>query len=199
MPLTRWFGSVALSFLTKVASGYWHVFDPQCGFTAIAIPTLARLKLEGIASDYFFENDMLIRLNVIDARVVDVSTAALYGEESSTLRVGRVTWSFPLRLLRGFFWRFIKRHIVNDFGMVAMLTLSGALSLVFGLVFGIYHWVESAMTGHVTTTGTVMIAVVPIILGAQLLLQGLSLEVQGSAGAEETRALSRPVLEQRRG
>jgi dolichol-phosphate mannosyltransferase len=190
MPRTRWFGSVALSFLTKVASGYWHVFDPQCGFTAITAPTLARLKLEGIARDYFFENDMLIRLNVIDARVVDVSTAALYGDESSTLRIGRVTWTFPLRLVRRFAWRFIKRHVVNDFGLIAMLTFMGAVFLLFGVIFGAYRWAESAMTGHVTTAGTVMIAVVPIILGAQMLLQALSLEVQNSPGAEETRRYS---------
>jgi glycosyltransferase involved in cell wall biosynthesis len=72
MPRRRWFGNVVLSFLTKVASGYWHVFDPQCGFIAITAPTLCRLKLDGMATDYFFENDMLIRLNIIDARVVDV-------------------------------------------------------------------------------------------------------------------------------
>jgi len=194
MPRTRWFGSVALSFLTKVASGYWHVFDPQCGFTAITAPALARLKLDGIARDYFFENDMLIRLNVIDARVVDVSTAALYGDESSGLRIGHVTWTFPLRLVRRFVWRFIKRHVVNDFGLIAMLTFMGAVFLLFGVIFGAYHWVESAFTSHVATAGTVMIAVVPIILGAQMLLQALALEVQGSAGAEETRALSRPSL-----
>ena len=192
MPRTRWFGSVALSFLTKVASGYWHVFDPQCGFTAITAPALARLKLHGIARDYFFENDMLIRLNVIDARVVDVSTAALYGDESSGLRIGHVTWTFPLRLVRRFAWRFIKRHVVNDFGLIAMLTFVGAVFLLFGVAFGAYRWVDSAVTGHVATAGTVMIAVVPIILGAQMLLQALALEVQGSAGAEETRALSRP-------
>ena len=194
MPRMRWFGSVALSFLTKVASGYWHVFDPQCGFTAITAPALARLKLDGIARDYFFENDMLVRLNVIDARVVDVSTAALYGEESSTLRIGRVTWTFPLRLVRRFAWRFVKRHVVNDFGLIAMLTFVGAVFLLFGVIFGVYRWVESALTGQVTTAGTVMIAVVPIILGAQMLLQALALEVQASAGAEETRALSRPSL-----
>ena len=82
MPRLRWFGSVMLSFLTKVASGYWHVFDPQCGFTAITGPTLARLKLDGLARDYFFENDMLIRLNVIDARVVDVATSTRYSDKS---------------------------------------------------------------------------------------------------------------------
>ena len=62
---------------------------------------------------------MLIRLNVIDARVVDVSTAALYGDESSTLRIGHITWRFPLRLVRRFVWRFIKRHVVNDFGLAS--------------------------------------------------------------------------------
>lgn len=90
-----------LSFLTKVASGYWHVFDPQCGFIAITAPTLRRLKLDGVARDYFFENDMLIRLNVIDARVVDVDTSSLCGDETSHVRIGRVGWTFPPRLLRG--------------------------------------------------------------------------------------------------
>src|SRR5665647_3168764 len=118
MPGSRWFGNVVLSFLTKIASGYWHVFDPQCGFIAVTAPTLRRLKLDGIARDYFFENDMLIRLNVIDARVVDVDTSSLYGDETSHVNVGRVGWTFPPRLARGFFWRFIKRHFMNDFGLI---------------------------------------------------------------------------------
>ena len=191
MPRHRWFGNVMLSFLTKVASGYWHVFDPQCGFTAVTASSLRRLNLDAVAKDYFFENDMLIRLNVIDARVVDVSTAALYGAEQSGLHVHRILWTFPFRLLRGFAWRFVKRHVVNDFGLIAVLSLVGAAATLFGVAFGVYHWVESAATGNVATAGTVMIAVVPLILGAQMLLQALSLEVQGSSGAEETRILAR--------
>lgn len=191
MPARRWFGNVMLSFLTKVASGYWHVFDPQCGFTAITAPTLARLKLDGIAQDYFFENDMLIRLNVIDARVVDVSTAALYGVETSSLRIRATLWRFPLRLLRRSVWRFIKRHLVNDFGVIAVLAVVGLLFTLFGVVFGAYHWVDSIVSAKPTTAGTVMVAVLPIILGVQMLLQALALEVQGSPGAEETRRLSR--------
>jgi len=191
MPGSRWFGNVVLSFLTKVASGYWHVFDPQCGFLAITAPTLRRLKLDGVARDYFFENDMLIRLNVIDARVVDVDTSALYGEEVSQVSIGRASWSFPLRLARGFVWRFIKRHVVNDFGLIALLALVGLLFAAFGLVFGTTEWIKSASAGVAATAGTVMIAVVPLILGAQMLLQALSLEVQSSAGADETRQLAR--------
>ncbi len=134
---------------------------------------------------------MLIRLNVMDARVVDVSTAALYGEEVSGVKVGRIVWTFPLRLLRRSAWRFLKRHVVNDFGVVAVLALAGAVFTVFGLVFGAYHWAQSASSGEPATAGTVMIAVVPLILGVQMLLQGLALEVQASPGAEETRRLGR--------
>ena len=196
MPGSRWFGNVALSFLTKVASGYWHVFDPQCGFVAITVPTLRQIRLDGIARDYFFENDMLIRLNVIDARVVDVSTAALYAEENSYVRIGKVLWSFPARLARGFIWRFVKRHIVNDFGLIALLVLTGAMLLVFGITFGIVQWVLAASAGHPATTGSVMIAVLPLILGFQMLLQALSIEVQSSPGAKETRDLSHATLPQ---
>jgi len=194
MPAMRWFGNVVLSFLTKVASGYWHVFDPQCGFVAITAPTLRRLRLDGIARDYYFENDMLVRLNVIDARVVDVDTAALYGDETSHLSVGHATWTFPWRLLRSFLWRFVKRHMVNDFGLVALLTLVGGTLALFGAAFGIGHWVQSAVSGAPSTAGTVMIAVVPLILGIQMLMQALALEVQSSAGAAETRTLARHSL-----
>ena len=194
MPATRWLGNVALSFMTKVASGYWHVFDPQCGYLAITAPTLRRLKLDGIAHDYFFENDMLIRLNVIDARVVDVDTAALYGDEMSYVRVGHATWSFPLRLLKGAMWRLVKRHIVNDFGLIALLSLFGLVFVLFGFVFGLVEWIRAASAGVPATTGTVMIAVVPLILGVQMLLQALSLEVQGSSGAAETRLIARHPL-----
>jgi len=191
MPGRRWFGNIVLSFLTKVASGYWHVFDPQCGFIAITMPTLRRLKFDGMARDYFFENDMLIRLNVIDARVVDVDTSALYGDETSHVIIGRVGWTFPPRLVRGFFWRFIKRHLMNDFGLIGFLAIAGTAFTLFGTLFGLYHWVLSASGGTPATTGTVMMAVVPLILGIQMLLQALSLEVQSSAGASETREYAR--------
>jgi dolichol-phosphate mannosyltransferase len=191
MPARRWFGNVILSFFTKIASGYWHVFDPQCGFIAITTPTLRRLKLDGMARDYFFENQMLIRLNVIDARVVDVDTSSLYGDETSYVSIGRVSWTFPPRLARGFIWRFIRRHLMNDFGLIGFLAIVGLAFTVFGGLFGLYHWILSATSGIPATSGTVMIAFAPLILGMQMLLQALSLEVQSSAGANETREYAR--------
>lgn len=191
MPARRWLGNIVLSFFTKVASGYWHVFDPQCGFIAITTPTLRRLKLDGMARDYFFENQMLIRLNVVDARVVDVDTSSLYGDETSYVNIGRVSWSFPPRLALGFVWRFTRHHLMNDFGLIGFLAIAGSAFTLFGAAFGLYHWILSATSGMPATSGTVMIAVAPLILGMQMLLQALSLEVQSSQGASETREFAR--------
>ncbi len=105
MPKTRKFGSVILTFMTKMSSGYWHVFDSQCGFTAMQAHLLKMVDLDAIAKDYFFENDMLIWLNTVDARVVDVPIKTLYGDEVSDVRIGKVMWSFPPRLVRGWLFR----------------------------------------------------------------------------------------------
>jgi dolichol-phosphate mannosyltransferase len=191
MPRTRWLGNVSLSFLNKVATGYWHVFDPQCGFTAIQSGTLRMIDLERLVSDYFFENDMLARLNVVGARVVEVATATRYGDEVSGVSVRRALWSFPRRLLGRFVWRFAKRHLVWDFGVIGALVIVGLVLLTFGVVFGGYHWWQSLATGTPATAGTVMIAVLPIIIAIQMLLQALALEVQDSPGAEETRVYTR--------
>ncbi|MBC8131639.1 MAG: glycosyltransferase family 2 protein, partial [Deltaproteobacteria bacterium] len=104
MPRRRMFGSMALMFLTKMASGYWHIFDPQNGFIACRASVLARLELDRIASDYFFENDMLIHLNILACRVVDVPMPARYGNEVSSMKISRILLTFPLRLFRGY-WR----------------------------------------------------------------------------------------------
>jgi hypothetical protein len=103
----------------------------------------------------------------------------------------RVSWTFPPRLARGFIWRFVRRHFMNDFGLIGFLAILGTAFTAFGTLFGLYHWVLTSMNGIPNTTGTVMIAVVPLILGIQMLLQALSLEVQSSPGAAETRDYAR--------
>ena len=186
MPAHRSFGNSALSFMTKLASGYWHVFDSQCGYTVASVPFLELLDLDQIADDYFFENDMLICMNALNARVVDVPVTTIYGAEVSGVRTHRVAFNFPPRLVSGGLRRFWRKQLVTDFSPIAILSLSGLALGLFGAVFGAYHWWESVVTGNAATTGTVMIAVLPLIVGIQLLVQAFSMTVAASPGASET-------------
>ena len=114
MPRDRLLGSLALGLLTQLASGYWHIFDPQNGFVACRQGMLARLDLPRIAPDYFFENDMLVHLNVLGARVVDVPLPARYADEVSSMRISRVLISFPVRLFCRFWWRILESYTPLD-------------------------------------------------------------------------------------
>ena len=187
MPRTRKLGSVILTFMTKMASGYWHVFDSQCGFTAVRTHLLKMIDLDAIAQDYFFENDMLIWLNTADARVVDVPIKTVYGDEVSDVRIGRVMWSFPPRLMRGWAFRVARKYLLMDFGAIGALGLLGTALTLFGGIYGGYRLIRANITGIPTSTGTVMFAVLPLIVGIQCLLQAFMMEVGSSPGAEESR------------
>jgi glycosyltransferase involved in cell wall biosynthesis len=180
MPPIRLAGNVALSFLTKLASGYWHVLDPQNGFVAIRADTLRRLPLHRLARGYFFENDMLIRLNSLQARVADVPLPTRYGDETSSLRPGRALLEFPVRLLGGFLRRLFWRYVFYDVSPVALFVFVGAALLLFGTIYGIQTWIANSRINRETPTGSVMIAAMPVILGFQLLLQAIVLDVQNS-------------------
>lgn len=183
MPRVRLGGNIGLTFLTKLASGYWHVLDPQNGFVAIRSDVLRRLPIDRLARGYFFENDMLIRLNALEARVEDVPLPSRYGGEESSLRPGRILVEFPFRLLAGFFRRLFWRYVFYDVSPVALFFLSGAALFLFGTVFGAYHWIRNAARAIPTPTGTVILAAMPVILGFQLLLQAMVLDVQNSPRA----------------
>jgi glycosyltransferase involved in cell wall biosynthesis len=196
MPTYRRIGNVILSLANKVATGYWHVFDPQCGYVAITAPVLSEIDLDSVANDYFFENDMLVGLNIIGARVVDVPVATVYGDEVSHIRLGRVLTSFPVRLVSRWARRMALKHYLWDFGVAGALILFGSIGMLFGSVFGLYHWIMSAISGVAATSGQVMLAVLPLFLGFQMLLQALLLEVQASPGADETREFQRWLMRQ---
>jgi len=180
MPRLRLFGNVALSFLTKMASGYWHVFDPQNGYVACRASILRRLDLEAIADDYFFENDMLVHLNILEGRVVDVPMPARYGGERSSMRIAVVLRRFPLRLMSRLRKRIWQRYVIRDFSPVALFLLLGAPMMLAGIVFGAWAWYESSKTGIVASTGRVMLSVLPIVIGFQLLLQAVLLDIHSS-------------------
>ena len=178
MPKHRLFGNIALTFLTKLASGYWHIFDPQNGFTAIKATALALLDLDRVHRRFFFENDMLVHLNFFRFRVKDVGIPARYGNETSHLNLMGITFTFPLLLVRRFLRRVYQKYVLRDFSPVALFLFLGLLLFGWGVGFGIYLWVRTALTGVPTLTGTIMLSLLPLILGFQLLLQGIVLDIQ---------------------
>lgn len=180
MPRHRLFGNAGLSFLTKLASGYWNIFDPTNGFTAIHARLLERLSLDRIDSRYFFESDMLFRLGTMRAAVVDVPMAAKYGEETSNLRARRAVLPFLGKNLRNFFKRLFYNYVLRDFSVGSVQLLLFALLLPLGLIFSGYFWWQSARTGVAATSGEVMIAALPLIVAVQLLLAFLAYDVEST-------------------
>jgi glycosyltransferase involved in cell wall biosynthesis len=180
MPPARLVGNLALTFLTKLASGYWHIFDPQNGFVAITAETLRALELSELAPGFFFEDDMLIHLNIQHRRVKDVALPAHYGAENSSLRVRRVLVTFPFHLMRGFCVRVWQKYMLRDFSPIAMFWLLGLPLMLFGGTLGLLVWGHSLWSGAPATTGTVMLSVLPFLLGFELILQAIILEIRES-------------------
>ncbi len=177
MPRMRLFGNAALSFLTKLSSGYWSIFDPTNGFTAIHQEALKRLEFSNISERYFFESDMLINLGNIRAVVCDVPMEALYADEQSNLKISHVIGQFLRKNIKECSKRILYTYFMRDFSLASAQLLVGILLLLFGGIFGAIAWLHSGETGHVATTGTVMLAVLPIILGFQLLLSFLGFDM----------------------
>jgi glycosyltransferase involved in cell wall biosynthesis len=180
MPRHRLAGNFTLTFLTKLASGYWNVFDPQNGYVAIHSSALRLLDLDRLSRRYFFENDMLINLNIFDLRVKDVPMPARYGHERSSMSLWRVLGSFPFHLFRGYWYRFYQKHVLRDFSAVALFMLTGLPLLTFGAGFGAYTWLQSYLHNQFASTGTVMLSVLPFLVGFELVLQGLVLEIKAT-------------------
>jgi glycosyltransferase involved in cell wall biosynthesis len=180
MPRLRLIGNLGLTFLTKLASGYWHIFDPQNGFVACRRSALEKLPLERLARDYFFENDMLIHLNIVGCRVADIPMPARYGGEVSSLRVGQVLLSFPFRLWTRYWRRIYERYVVRDFSPIAVFLFSGSALLAWGIGFGSYHWYISWRDGVLASAGTVLLAALPFLVGFQLVLQAIVLDIQST-------------------
>jgi len=180
MPVWRFVGNVGLTFLTKLASGYWNILDPVNGFLATRADVLRDMQLSEISRRYFFETDLLIRLNILEARVADVPLPAKYSDETSALSITRTLFVFPLQLICGLFRRIFWRYIFYDVSPVAIFAVLGSLLLGFGAIFGSYQWVTHLVQGVGTPTGTIFLAALPCILGFQLLLQAAVLDIQNT-------------------
>jgi dolichol-phosphate mannosyltransferase len=177
MPTLRLVGNTALSFISKMSSGYWSVMDPTNGFTAIHATALSLLPLQKIDQRYFFESDILFRLNTIRAVVRDVPMKAVYADEESNLKIGKVLREFPIKHLKRVIKRLAYNYLLRDFNVCSLELLAGMIFLLFGVFFGGYQWYQHMNTTTSAPTGTIMLAVLPIIIGVQLLLAAITLDV----------------------
>ena len=177
MPRARLIGNAILSFLTKLSSGYWNIFDPTNGYTAVHLSVLDLLALDKIDDRYFFETDMLFRLNVARCSVRDIPMTAQYGNEKSGLKLPRIILPFLLGHVRNFFKRVFYSYFLRDFNVASLQLLFGPSLLLGGSVFGGYHWWLSADQNIPATSGTVMIAAVSILTGLQLALSALNYDM----------------------
>lgn len=179
MPGHRVFGNIVLSFLTKLASGYWNLFDPQNGYTAVRTEVLRRVPLDRVARRYSFENDLLIHLNVLQVPAVDVPIPAVYGDEVSSIKLRRVVPELLKRLTVGFWSRIWYRYVLWSFSPVALLLFVGLALLVLGVAVTIWLFFATFGTA-IATAGTVMLAALPLMIGTQMLISALQLDIQAT-------------------
>lgn len=177
MPPLRLFGNAVLSLMTKVSSGYWDIFDPTNGFTAIHAEVARHLSFDKISKRYFFETDMLFRLNTLHARVVDVAMDAVYGDEVSNLKITKIVTEFAVKHVRNFLKRLFYNYYLRNMSLASLELPLGLGLLGFGTIYGIAARIHSAQAGIETPAGVVMMAALPVLMGAQLVLAFLAYDI----------------------
>lgn len=177
MPVIRRIGNVALSFLTKAATGYWNLFDPTNGFIAVRADVLSQIPLKQIDRTYFFETSMLSHLYVLGAVVKEVAMPARYAGETSSLSIPRVLGQFPLKLLALLVRRIALKNFVYDFNMESLNLMLGIPLLLGGVIYGAANWIWYASRELAAPTGTVVLPALAIMLGVQLLLWAANLDL----------------------
>jgi dolichol-phosphate mannosyltransferase len=177
MPVLRLIGNAGLSFLSKLSTGYWDLFDPTNGYTAIHAALVRELPLGKLSRRYFFESDILFRLNVLRAVVTEVPMSARYADEESNLSVLKTLVQFPLYHLRNCWKRIFYNYFLRGFSMASVNLVAGLALLIFGVVFGVTKWVGGIETSVLATPGTVMLAGLPVLLGCQILLNFVAFDM----------------------
>jgi glycosyltransferase involved in cell wall biosynthesis len=180
IPRTRYLGNAILSLLTKIASGYWHVADSQTGYTAISRELLAQLDLDRIYPGYGFPNDMLVHLNVWNARVRDFPSRPVYGVgEQSGIKLRRVIPRISWLLVKGFFWRLREKYVIRDFHPLVFFYALGLLMTLAGLVLGAIEVVLRFMGNEITTPTIVLVALL-LISGSQFTLFAMWFDLESN-------------------
>ena len=180
IPRSRYIGNAVLSLLTKIASGYWHVADSQAGYTAISLDTLERLDLDRVYTRYGFPNDLLVHLNVINARVRDIPSRPIYNVgEKSGIKIRKVVPRISWLLLKGFFWRMREKYVIRDFHPLVFFYLLGIVMTLAGVALGIAETVLRIM-GNAITPATIVLVALLLIAGSQFTLFAMWFDMESN-------------------
>jgi len=180
IPRTRYLGNAVLSLLTKIASGYWHVADSQTGYTAISREMLAELDLDRVYARYGFPNDMLVHLNVWNARVRDFPSRPIYGVgERSGIRLRTVVPRISWLLVKGFFWRMKEKYVIRDFHPLVFFYALGFLMSAAGLALGVLETVLRIMGNEIPVATVVLVALL-LISGSQFTLFAMWFDMESN-------------------
>lgn len=177
MPPMRLFGNAVLSLMTKLSSGYWDLFDPTNGYTAVHADVARHLPFGKISKRYFFETDMLFRLNTLRAAVHDIPMDASYGDEVSNLKISKIVTEFLAKHIRNFGKRLFYNYYLRDMSLASIELPAGIVLFCAGGGYGIWHWLQSAQMGAATPAGTVMLSALPVLMGVQLILAFLAYDI----------------------
>jgi glycosyltransferase involved in cell wall biosynthesis len=178
MPKSRIFGNAILSLCSKLSSGYWNITDPTNGFTAIHRKALEAIQLDKLRKTYFFESDLLFRLSIVNAVVMDVPMKSLYGSEKSNLKIRKVIFEFPWRHTVNLHKRLFYKYYLREWSVASFELPVGIGLTIFGAWFGLARYFEASGAGQATTAGQVTLSALALILGVQLLLSFLAYDVQ---------------------
>ena len=180
IPRTRYLGNAVLSLLTKIASGYWHVADSQAGYTAISRDALSALDLDELYPRYGFPNDMLVHLNVQNARVRDVPSRPIYGVgEQSGIKLRSVVPRISWLLFKGFWWRMGHKYVIRDFHPLVFFYAFGVLMTLAGFLLGLIE-VVLRIAGNEITTPTIVLVAVLFIAGLQMTLFAMWFDMEAN-------------------
>lgn len=176
MPTVRVLGNAMLSFAAKLSTGYWNIFDPTNGYTALEANVARLLMTKRVSHRFFFETDLLYHLGTLRAVVRDVPMPSRYADEVSNIRIGQIVGPFAFKHARNFAQRVVGQYFVRDFNAASLELVFGLFFSLFGVAYALSYF-ANRIPGQAASAGVVMLAALPVILGAQFLLQALNFDV----------------------
>jgi len=177
MPKMRLIGNSLLSFMSKISTGYWNIFDPNNGYTAIHSGVIKKIAFSRVSNRFFFESDMLFRLNILKAVVVDIPMDAKYGDEKSNLSIAQSIGEFCYKHTRNFIKRIFYNYYLRDMSLASFELPCGLFLLCFGVIYGLYNWYHFSQLNQLTPLGTVMLSALSLLFGLQFILAFLSYDI----------------------